>query len=54
LKPLLDSITHRRSGQEISRVRDTEMDADAVHQQNGLHPSVGVRKAEERYCGAAS
>jgi hypothetical protein len=29
------------------------MDADAIHQQNGLRPSVGVRKAEERYGGAA-
>ena len=31
--------------------RDTKVDADAIHQQNGLNPSVCVRKAGGAFVG---
>jgi hypothetical protein len=33
------------------RVRDTKVDAEAIHQQNGLNPSVCVRKAAGAFVG---
>src|SRR5450759_3940214 len=33
------------------RVRDTKVDADAIHQQNGFSPSVCVRKAWGAFVG---
>jgi hypothetical protein len=32
-------------------VRDTKVDAEAIHQQNGLNPSVCVRKAAGAFVG---
>src|ERR1017187_7900523 len=38
-------------GQQAERVRDTKVDAEAIHQQNGLNPSVCVRKAAGAFVG---
>src|ERR1035437_6327625 len=38
-------------GWQCLRVRDTKVDAEAIHQQNGLNPSVCVRKAAGAFVG---
>src|ERR1019366_5054117 len=38
-------------GGRVRRVRDTKVDAEAIHQQNGLNPSVCVRKAAGAFVG---
>src|ERR1035438_7099458 len=52
---LYDSITSidgkRGLCKAPPRVRDTKVDAEAIHQQNGLNPSVCVRKAAGAFVG---
>src|ERR1039457_2232105 len=43
--------SHRSPLLRATRVRDTKVDAEAIHQQNGLNPSVCVRKAAGAFVG---
>ena len=48
---ILTPVAHSAYSERSAAMCDTEMSAESIHQQNGLRPSVGVRKAESALVG---